>query len=105
MQKRVSAELPEQIEVAKWQNTDGKVLMTKVTSCIAGISNIYKKPISSFLVQLKREEEAWFTDNVIWFHGLDWHNDDESKDFQYLGEECHEFGRCVTLVLYYFLFT
>ena len=58
MQKRVSAELPEQIEVAKWQNTDGKVLITKVTSCRAGISNIYKKPISSFLVQLKREEEA-----------------------------------------------
>ena len=40
------------------QSTDGKVRSAKVTSCSAGNVKTYERPISSFVVLLKREDEA-----------------------------------------------
>ena len=40
------------------QNTDGKVRRAKVTSCRAGNVKTYERPISSFVILLKREDEA-----------------------------------------------
>ena len=40
------------------RNTDGKVRRAKVTSCRAGNVQTYERPISSFVILLKREGEA-----------------------------------------------
>ena len=40
------------------QSTDSNVRRTKATSCRAGKAKTYERPISSFVILLKREDEA-----------------------------------------------
>ena len=40
------------------QSTDGKMRRAKVTSCRAGNVKTYERPISNFVILLKREDKA-----------------------------------------------